>query len=213
MGHRKPSLEPSLEPAILDPKPHFWTPKMQKCQFLVKFLKITSPSRPGFAKIPIFGEVFEIYVPPPGRIWAPRGPWGPKGPKGLFLFYREHIVSGLKLAKNQKWAEMGRRATVLSMRGWENDPTGLPEPLELFLEPKTGKKRKMSPCWGSALQGRLHWLPSVACWGQPLRACYTGLKASRCSVDLLRRCKCCRCWWPREHVAEPTPAANQCNLP
>ena len=42
---------------------HFGAKQCQKCQFLVKFLKFTSPSRLGFANIPIFGEVFEIYVP------------------------------------------------------------------------------------------------------------------------------------------------------
>ena len=40
---------------------------------------------------------------------------------------------------------MGRRATVLSIQGGENDPTGLPEPLGLFPAPKTGKKKWLGP--------------------------------------------------------------------
>ena len=58
---------------------------------------------------------------------------------------------------------MGRHATVLSIPGGENDGTGLPEPLELFLYPKTGKRKKMwaplaplGPLLGAALKGMLH---------------------------------------------------------
>ena len=50
-----------------------------------------------------------------------------------------------ELAKNLKLAEMDRRATVLSIRGGEIDPTGLPEPLGLFLDPKTDKKTNLPP--------------------------------------------------------------------
>ena len=53
---------------------------------------------------------------------------------------------------------MGRRATVLSIWGGENDPTGLPEPLGLFLDPKNGQKEILCPPAG----------------GQPFRAVYTG---------------------------------------
>ena len=63
----------------------------------------------------------------------------------LSLFNREHIVFVQKLTKNQKWAEMGRRATVLSIRGGENDPTGLPEPLGLFVDPKNGQTNLFCP--------------------------------------------------------------------
>ena len=52
---------------------------------------------------------------------------------------------------------MGRRATVLSIRAGEIDPTGLPEPLGLFWDPKTGQK-KNAPLLGTALKGGLHWL-------------------------------------------------------
>ena len=79
----------------------------------------------------------------------------------LFLFYREHIVLGQKLAKNQDWAQIGRRATVLSIWTGENDPTGLPEPLGLFLDPKTAQFlffAPLAPLLGGALKGRLHWL-------------------------------------------------------
>ena len=64
--------------------------------------------------------------------------------------------------QNQKWAEMGRRATVLSIPGGENDPTGLPEPLGLFTAPKTGKRiffAPLTPLLGAALPGILHWSP------------------------------------------------------
>ena len=56
---------------------------------------------------------------------------------------------------------MGRRATVLSIWTGEIDATGLPEPLGLFLDPKTGKKKFFCP-------------PGPPAGGQPLRAGYTG---------------------------------------
>ena len=56
---------------------------------------------------------------------------------------------------------MGRRAIVLSIWTGELDATGLPEPLGLFLDPKTGKQKQKlppwPPCWGAALKGMLHW--------------------------------------------------------
>ena len=57
----------------------------------------------------------------------------------LSLFYREHIVSGQKLAKNQELAKIGRRATVLRFAGMGEHPTGLRKPLGLFLDPKNGQ--------------------------------------------------------------------------
>ena len=44
---------------------------------------------------------------------------------------------------------MGRRATVLSIWTGEIDATGLPEPLGLFLVPKTGNKKKIARYFGS----------------------------------------------------------------
>ena len=79
----------------------------------------------------------------------------------LSLFYREHIVSGQKLAKNQELAKIGRRATVLRFAGMGEHPTGLRKPLGLFLDPKNGQKNFFLPPW-------------PPCWGEPLRAGYTG---------------------------------------
>ena len=94
---------------------------------------------------------------------------GPAIPGSCLCFTEKHIASGQKLTKNQECHQMGRRATVLSIRGGENDPTGLPEPLGLFLDPKMGKKKIVLPPW-------------PPCWGQPLRACYTG-----CHIALLAK--------------------------
>ena len=55
---------------------------------------------------------------------------------------------------------MGRRATVLSIWTGEIDATGLPEPLGLFFDPKTGKKKKNAPLV-PLLGGRLHWFIPV----------------------------------------------------
>ena len=78
----------------------------------------------------------------------------------LSLFYREHIVSGQKLAKNQELAKIGRRATVLRFAGMGEHPTGLRKPLGLFLDPKNGQFfffAPLAPLLGGALKGRLHW--------------------------------------------------------
>ena len=56
---------------------------------------------------------------------------------------------------------MGRRATVLSIWTGENDPTGLPEPLGLFLDKKNGQFFFFCP-------------PGPPAGGQPFRAGYTG---------------------------------------
>ena len=79
----------------------------------------------------------------------------------LFLFYREHIVFGQKLTKNQDLAKIGRRATVLRFAGMGEHPTGLRKPLGLFLDPKKGQFfffDPLAPLLGGALKGRLHWL-------------------------------------------------------
>ena len=65
--------------------------------------------------------------------------------RNCFWFTQKHIVFGQKSAKNQKLAQIGRRATVLSIWTGEIDATGLPEPLGLFLDPKTTNKKKIAP--------------------------------------------------------------------
>ena len=49
---------------------------------------------------------------------------------------------------------MGRHATVLSIRGGEIDPTGLPEPLGLLLDPKTGNFFFFAPLLGVSPSGQ-----------------------------------------------------------
>ena len=80
-------------------------------------------------------------------------------------FTQKHIVSGQKLTKNQEWANV-RRATVLRFAGMGEHPTGLREPLGLFLDPKTGKQfffaplgplGPLGPLLGGAREGSLHW--------------------------------------------------------
>ena len=70
---------------------------------------------------------------------------GPSIPGLCIYLTQKHIVSGQQLTKNQECHQMGRRATVLSIRGGENDPTGLPEPLGLFLDPQNGQTKLFCP--------------------------------------------------------------------
>ena len=56
---------------------------------------------------------------------------------------------------------MGRRATALSIWTGEIDAMGLPEPLGLFLDPKTGNNFFLA-LLGAVLQGSLHWFADFA---------------------------------------------------